>query len=83
MWMDRHELLIMHLLSAQSILNMWMITCVLGEVYPVIVSDHLVPVWHAFATFGTPAQAKLAIRCLCSHTVEPVITHILAVCSSK
>ncbi|XP_021942836.1 sister chromatid cohesion protein PDS5 homolog A-B-like isoform X2 [Zootermopsis nevadensis] len=50
----------------------------LGEVYPAIVSDHLVPVWHAFATFGTPAQAKLAIRCLCSHTVEPVITHILA-----
>ena len=67
-------------LSSQK--KRWMIAFVLGEVFPAFVYDQLRPLWQHLVTTGTPAQVKLAVRCLCSHINDPVITYnILTVCN--
>jgi hypothetical protein len=67
---------------AENTEKSWSVTCISGEVFPGFVSDHLAPLWVKFATSGTPAQAKLAVCCICKHTSESVIAHVLKVCNT-
>ena len=75
------QLYILFLFCAEFTKERWMITCVLGEVFPTFVTQ-LLPLWQRVATSGTPAQVKLAVRCLCGHINDPFITYsILTVCN--
>nr|CAD7599804.1 unnamed protein product [Timema genevievae] len=42
----------------------------LGEVYPGLTQEHLVPLLQRLAIIGTPKQAKYSIRCLTSHAID-------------